>query len=274
MYHPVTTGDGTTTLFSEEYGQAMHTRDGAFGEALAKHVFPSRILEIAGSRARVLDIGFGLGYNTLALIEEFEKRERGGRVDIVSFEKDTSFLPLMESLSFEGRRGEIYEALKSALRTGQAAGDRFSVTLASGDARKLLPRHAGGGFRAVFHDPYSPSKNPELWTVDFFRAVRSCCDGRAILTTYSSAIQVRRALREAGFRVGKGPAFGSKREGTLASIAADFEELDAAEMAALMEDVKSVPYRDPELSDSREVILERRLAEMRELRIRRDRQAR
>ncbi len=274
MYQPIITGDGTTTLYAEEYGQAMHTRDGAFGEALAKHIFPSRILESAGDRVRVLDVGFGLGYNTLALIEEFEKRAGGGCLEIVSFEKDISFIPLMESLSFEGRRGEIYEALKAALRTGNAAGERFSVALVSGDARKSILRYAGGGFSAVFHDPYSPSKNPELWTVDFFSALRSCCEGRAILTTYSSAPQVRRALLDAGFRVGKGPAFGSKREGTLASTGAGIEELDAAGITALMEEVKSVPYRDPDLSAAREVILERRLAEMRETRIRRDRRAR
>ena len=41
----LTTEDGTSTLFLEEYEQAMHSMSGAYEESLLKHIIPSKILE-------------------------------------------------------------------------------------------------------------------------------------------------------------------------------------------------------------------------------------
>ncbi len=117
-------------------------------------------------------------------------------------------------------------------------------------------------FHAVFHDAFSPSKNPELWSADFFSEIyRVGADG-CMLTTYSSAPQVRGALLEAGFTIERGPSVGKKREGTLAAKGDISQPLGDSELEEIRNDVKSTPYRDPGLVSTREEILARRISAM------------
>jgi tRNA U34 5-methylaminomethyl-2-thiouridine-forming methyltransferase MnmC len=64
---------------------------------------------------------------------------------------------------------------------------------------------------------------------------------RAILSTFTSAFRVRRALSEAGLAVGRGPAVGRKRTGTLASHAADQPPLRPAVAARLARGARFAP---------------------------------
>lgn len=275
MFRIVATDDGSVSLFAEEYGQAMHTTDGALTEAFVRHVFPSRALEREFSEITVLDVGFGLGYNAFALIEALADRENAPFARIISLENDLSHLDLMESIRFEGRRAGLYGFVKQVARNGRVREGGFDLTVLAGDARSTLRSLSGTRFDAVFHDPYSPAANCELWTVDFFREIRARCASTAILTTYSSAPQVRGALLEAGFHIGRGPSLGRKREGTLASPAASaLEAFSDNEIAELLSNPKSAPYRDKGLNNAREAIRAQRSAEMKERRIKRGLQAR
>ena len=56
----IETGDGSATLFLDEYEQAMHSSSGAYEEAVLKHVIPSGILLKEKKELYVLDVGFGL----------------------------------------------------------------------------------------------------------------------------------------------------------------------------------------------------------------------
>jgi tRNA U34 5-methylaminomethyl-2-thiouridine-forming methyltransferase MnmC len=89
------TDDGTSTLFLEEYKQAMHSISGAYDEALLKHVIPSRILNSNSTELNVLDIGFGIGYNVLALMNEFINKKNRARLNIISLEKENYFFLFM-----------------------------------------------------------------------------------------------------------------------------------------------------------------------------------
>jgi hypothetical protein len=135
-----------------------------------------------------------------------------------------------------------------------------------GDARETIKNLKGYRFNAVFHDPYSPAKNPELWSLDFFRELFEIMNDSGILTTYSSASQIRMALMDAGFYTGRGPSVGRKREGTIASKIKNINLLPQNEIDELKADIKSTPYRDYKLNDTREIILSRRIDMMKELR--------
>ena len=75
-YSIINTEDGTYSLYSEEYRQAMHSTSGAYQEAVLKHIYPSQILNSTGTELYVLDIGFGIGYNILALLHEFFRKKK------------------------------------------------------------------------------------------------------------------------------------------------------------------------------------------------------
>ena len=140
-----------------------------------------------------------------------------------------------------------------------------SIRVLFGDARESIRTLTDRQFDAVFFDPYSPSHNPELWSVEFFREIFRLTASRGILTTYSSAPQVRAALMEAGFIIGRGPSVGGKREGTLAAKSTVIASLPEEDIMALVTNIRAVPYRDETLAAGRDEILHRRLAEIKAL---------
>jgi queuine tRNA-ribosyltransferase len=89
--------------------------------------------------------------------------------------------------------------------------------LVAGDARLTLPEIPELA-DIVFWDPYSPGREPGLWTVAAFEGVRARCAPGATLFTYSSATAVRSALLLAGFFVGFGDACGAKSSTTAAAV--------------------------------------------------------
>lgn len=259
----VMTDDGSSTALLGEYGEQMHSRSGAYEEALHKHLFPSRVLERSEHYLSVLDVGFGLGYNILALAMEFQRRNSPGNLSIISLEQDRSFTPLLESIAFNDERDDAYRHICRAYQLGHADLGTISITVMFGDARNTIRQLVDGSFHAIFFDPFSPARNPELWTMNFFMEMYRVMKNGAILTTYSSASHVRAAMIEAGLTVGRGPSVGGKREGTLASKGCAIRSLSPSEIAAIRSDQKSVPFRDSSLTDSRETIREMRRREIR-----------
>lgn len=258
----ITTADGSPSLYCREYDESMHSSSGAYEEAVLKHVVPSGILNIQGTSS-VLEIGCGMGFNILALMSELLKTGTVPSVDVISIEKEFGFVKLLEKVRFDDERDDLYKAVRKAISEGHAASHGFSIRIERGDARSIITRLPDKKFNAVFHDPFSPSKNPELWSVDFFKQLLQVMHPQGILTTYSSAVQVRRAMIEAGFSIGAGPPVGKKREGTLAGTQGPLPVLNGDRIRTILEDPRGIPYRDESLTCSRESILIRRRREMR-----------
>ncbi len=259
----IKTDDGTATLFLDEYDQAMHSTSGAYEEALFKHVLPSMILDKKKEILTVLDVGFGLGYNALSLIDMFGSECSNSVLNIVSLEKDKNFAGYMESVRFNDQRDLIYKKIRKAYTEGSEEFETIRLKIIFGDARDSLKNISGNKFDAVFQDPFSPAKNPELWSVEYFRLLAGLMHEDAILTTYSSADHIRMAMIEAGFLVGKGPSVGQKREGTLAALTEVISILDGKRILEIRDNLKSEPYRDPGLNLTREMIIENRLGSIR-----------
>lgn len=258
----IQTGDGTVSLYSDEYSEAMHSVSGAFEESLLKHVYPSNILQYDKKSIHVLDIGFGLGYNCCALLQKFLESGSGQYLTVTAFEKDLSYFPMLKDITFNDERDEIYQIIKELSQSRSITAADYSLTLIEGDARTGIQDIKNNSVDAVFHDPFSPAKNPELWSVDFFREEKRVLIDPGIITTYSSAPQIRVALFETGFKVGIGPSVGGKREGTLATVSGTVPVIREEGRKALYHNPRSVPYRDKELCDTREVIMQRRYREI------------
>jgi len=259
----IQTEDGTSTIYYDEYSEAMHSTSGAYEESLLKHIYPSRILEQSPGEINVLDIGFGMGYNVLALVAELEKINYPGRVNVISLERDRSYLSLLDTIRFNDDRDHIYNDIKRAFSHGEKSRGNISIKIILGDARDSLARLENMEFHALFQDPFSPFKNPELWSLEYFSRIYEITSSTGILTTYSSAPQIRKALIDSGFIIGRGPSVGKKREGTIATKSGVIKPIESNEILELEKNVKSTPYRDLTFQDSREEILERRLEEMR-----------
>jgi tRNA U34 5-methylaminomethyl-2-thiouridine-forming methyltransferase MnmC len=78
----------------------------------------------------------------------------------------------------------------------------------------------------ILFDPWSPAKNPAMWTAPLFGRLHALLDPArpCILPTYSRSTLLRVALLLAGFWVGVGQAAGRKEETTIASNRPDWIE--------------------------------------------------
>ena len=252
---PILTADGSATLHHPGARENYHALEGARSEAEVKFVRPS---ELAARLARgpvvLLDAGFGLGVNGRAAVET-AARAAGHPLEVHGVENDPEALDRALSLSPD------CPMLRALRRHGVWESPHARVIFAPMDLRHWVYQRAEP-VDLVFHDPFSPMKNTEGWTVDLFRAYRRLLADDGAVLTYSEATAVRAGLFQAGFAVGSTPAVSPHRGGTIATPRREAlaHPLDPAGFAAFP---ACVPYRDPTLADSGRTIRARREAEVR-----------
>lgn len=214
----VLTEDGTPTLYSSEFDECYHsTRDGALKESLHKHILPAFTLsETNQEELVILDVCFGLGYNTLATLLHLKTHPIPARVKIYSPEFDRELVASLERFDYPEAFSPFRHVIASLARTGRYADERIEISILFGDARETIPQ-IPLPVDIVYQDPFSPKKNPLLWTREYFADLRRIASEDLILTTYSSATPVRMGLYENGFLLYEAP--GSEvRRGTIASL--------------------------------------------------------
>lgn len=179
-------------------------------------------------RWAVLDVGFGLGLNWLA-IANVAARE-GRTLQIVSLERDPSLLqrplpgwvlaevgPSSAGAALDRSRpsAALLARLETLKRERNLAVPGLEAELWLGDAATELGRRLDryeGAFDLVMHDAFSPRQNPECWDESFLRSLARVCKIGGLLLSFSVASRVRRSLQELGFDVRKAKGFARKRE--------------------------------------------------------------
>ncbi len=215
---------------------------------MEKFIKPSGILELEKERVKILDIGFGLGYNVALAV--YHLKNKGVReIIIYSFEKEfpEDFIILPEPYT------SVHRKIIDTLPEGEFEGVYIKVF--QGDARKNIKGIGEFYADAVFHDPFSPFKNPELWTYDFLKEIKRLINPYGYWVSYSGAHSVRKSLELLGFKVGGSRPVGRKRSGTVASLKEKVPPLPEDERKKLLTSPYSVPMRDPELNSDALTIL-------------------
>ena len=234
-------------IFAPGFGDVYATRSGAWGQARAVFIegcdLPRRWQQ--DECVRLLETGFGLGVNFLATWAALDagpeeaadatdttdatgsKAGPRARLDYVSIEK------------YPFTREDLRAALALSIATAPAAqvallqklADRLlaqwppmipgfhaleldehvTLTLVFDDISEALPRIAGR-FDAIYLDGFAPDRNPAMWSAPVLAQVAALAAPGARLSSWCVAGAVRRALAEVGFKVGKRPGFGGKRD--------------------------------------------------------------
>ena len=246
----LTTADGSLTCEHPDYRESYHAREGARSEALAKFILPGRLADrLARGPVRILDIGFGLGMNARVALETAQSVPQA-RLQIDSLEADP--LALERALA-------LYPdcaLLQHLAAYGACNFAGIQVHLHMGDARvRILTRP--GPYDLIFHDPFSPMKNTECWTVEFFQTLRQRLHPDGMLLTYAQARAVRAGLLQAGFSIGEPPAAPPHRPGTLA-VPAPQPAPYPIDPAPFLSPPHNIAYHDPQLRDDPKSIRARR----------------
>ncbi|MBW4518399.1 MAG: hypothetical protein KME16_01530 [Scytolyngbya sp. HA4215-MV1] len=264
-FTPQPTEDGSFTFFSHQFGEAFHSQYGACQEAELKFVQPSILPRKAHqTEFRILDICYGLGYNTAAALEWIWAMNPNCCITVVALELDAEVpQAAIAHHLLNPWQPAIQENLATLVAQGQTQTQRLDASLHLGDARQTIQVVPSAHFDAVFLDPFSPPHCPQLWTVEFLAQVARCLKPEGRLTTYSCAAAVRTALLAADLYLGATQAIGRRSPGTVASFTATDLPLLSAQEQEHLNTRAAVPYRDPNLLDTATVILERRSQEQR-----------
>lgn len=268
----IKTDDGSFTLSSGKRGEeseTLHSTYGARTEAFEKFVIPSKLLEKAENTTiiKVLDICSGIGYNVSALLDYLKDSDVEIEIDMVESSLETIattlFIPdVCESHQYVKKAIESYLLKKGYLRYNKLLSTippNVTINIHICDARDFLKRHSNKEYDAVFLDPFSPAKCPELYTVDFFTQLKKCLTPTALVLTYTAASAVRSAFVDSGFYIGEGPRV-HRSGGTIASRTQDLIEtsLSFSDIKVIALSDVGIPFLDPLLNDDYLTIIERR----------------
>ena len=270
----VLTDDGSYSINSKEINhkiETLHTSTGAISESFEKFIKPMKFNydeDIA-----ILDICAGLGYNSSAAIADFIENsiDSSLTIDMVEISKATLACGLLVPSPIKE-----HDITKKAIEDELIAQDyatlsaekteipsNITVNVFIEDARQTVQNLEDNTYDAIFLDPFSQNMAPELFSLEFFREFRRVIKDDGIVATYTSAAPIRAAFIESDFYIGQGPIFGRKQGGTLASpnpLMLDTSLPKNDEIRIALSDV-GIPFRDPNLNDESDTILERRTEE-------------
>lgn len=261
-FTPRPTADGSFTFFSEEFGEAFHSLQGARLEAEQKFVVPTNVRQKAQQgHVRLLDVCFGLGYNTAAALDAIWQGNPSCRVEMIGLERSPA---VPQTAIARGLLSEWIEPIPTLLtqlvHQLEVNTDQYCGQLLIGDARQTIQHVPPRWADAIFLDPFSPQSCPELWTLEFLKLVVQGLKPDGYLATYSCAAAVRTALLQSGLQLGSTPGVGRKSPGTVAGYGATGLPLSMQEREHLQTRA-AIPYRDPTLSATADEIRQRRQQE-------------
>ncbi|MDP4222070.1 MAG: tRNA (5-methylaminomethyl-2-thiouridine)(34)-methyltransferase MnmD [Bacteroidota bacterium] len=206
----IITADGSDTLFVPEINEHYHSTLGAVQES--DFIFIKNGLGFCtADPVRIFEVGFGTGLNALLSAVYSLKNDR--RVYYTSIEKDPLPEYIIKQLNYpefvdeDGQ--ELFRSIHSCnWNIRQKIHLNFFLEKIDAD---LLGWDPEGEYDLIYFDAFCPDKQPELWTRDIFTKIEQITVRGGILVSYSVKGEVKRVLRQNGFRVNRLPGPPGKR---------------------------------------------------------------
>jgi tRNA U34 5-methylaminomethyl-2-thiouridine-forming methyltransferase MnmC len=193
--------DGSFTAYSKEYDEHYHsTKDGALKESYQKHVIPAFVSLKHRDEVTILDICYGLGFNTLCTLLYYKENVPQSRLNIYSPELDVELIRSLKNFTYPKEFDSLREIIIRLSEEGIYKDEKLYIELYLGDAREYVRRFENK-FDIVYQDAFSPSSNPMLWTKEYFSDIKKAIKDEGVLSTYSIALKTRIALYENGFNI-------------------------------------------------------------------------
>lgn len=222
--------------FSTQFEDVYYARQDAAGES--KHVFlqGNRLAERWSAAGKphetfaVAELGFGAGLNFMLCwqlwSQSHQRRNSCQKLHYIAYEKfpirKTDLARIHQQWPGLNKQSQQLLAVYRCDCHGLyrlALSDDVILDLIIGDAHDALEqRHPQDRkIDAWFLDGFAPDRNPQMWSAELFIAIARHSHAHTTLATYSSAGDVRRNLRDAGFQVHKVPGFAGKRHMLIAN---------------------------------------------------------
>ena len=194
------TKDGSHTLFSQKYNQHYHNPDdGAINESLTKHILPTFKYHENKKELKILDICFGIGYNTFSTIYHIKKNKLNKKVSIYSPELDGNLVSSLQNFDFPKEFEDIKHIIKEVAKNLKYEDENIKIEVSIADARKYIKTLEKQSFDIIYQDAFSSEVNVELWTKEYFDDIYKLCNDTCVMSSYSVATPIRLSMNEAGF---------------------------------------------------------------------------
>jgi tRNA U34 5-methylaminomethyl-2-thiouridine-forming methyltransferase MnmC len=208
------TGDGSVTIHLPEWNEQYHSKHGAIAEA--DHVFiTSGLHHLLSKRSpkeiSILEIGFGTGLNAyLTLLDPATKNINIGYTGVEAFPVQPAEIEHLNYAELVKGSEELFVALHSAPWNERVSvTGYFQLLKQKKQFSEVTDKNAYG---LIYFDAFGPRVQPELWTVEIFKAMFQALEEGGILVTYSAKGSVRRDMERVGFTVERLPGPPGKRE--------------------------------------------------------------
>ncbi len=270
----VLTKDGSVTLRSHIFQENFHSLEGALKETEIKFINPSDLRRFNDKSLNVLDICFGLGYNSASLFNNLIRQNSFMKWYALEIDKKPLDFSIRNKSFQKLWHPKVLKIFKELSKNSKYKDQSFVCDILWGDAREKIKNiPANIKFDLIYLDGFSPQKCPQVWSVEFLSKVTQKLNPNGYLITYSCSAAIRRTLKDFGLNIFNiKPNLVSKNlwsNGTIAVKIIDkkaiqnnlyFKNLSSMEEEHLLTKA-SIPYRDPTLSSNKKDIIQKRVQE-------------
>jgi len=210
-YNLVPTSDGSFTLFDTLLKDHFHSTHGAIEEA--KHVFIKNGLNVLSEKKkiRLFELGFGTGLN--AFLTSLN-RPKYQHIDYFSIDKYPLPVIQLKSLNYAESFGEAAKVTLNKYRLSDwneavSMDGFFNLHKIHGD---ILTEDIPTDLDLIYFDAFCPRAQPELWSKTVLNKCLSNLKSGGVFVTYAANGQLKRSIKDLGYRLEVLPGPMGKRE--------------------------------------------------------------
>ncbi len=193
--------DKAESFFNTEYQEAYHSKIGPLLEAEHKFVNPIFLKELIAKNqcVKILDLFFGLGYNTGIALDYAYKACDSPRIEIIGIEKDFEIINKIKELNVPSWYTKWRDLLSNLSTTQFIESENVSIQLYIEDIFNIIDRLPKKYFDVIFFDPFSHKTAPLFWEPAFLTSIFNLLIKGGTLTTYSGLKKVEQLAYELGY---------------------------------------------------------------------------
>lgn len=211
------TEDGSSTLYSDQFGAHYHSTHGALNESM--HVFIEHGLEYLRinknvKRIKILEFGFGTGLNALLALRFASEHAIG--IDYHTLEAYPVKATQLQKLNYTTSVGysKEFDLLHECnWNTKIEVTDQFKIHKSH---IKFEDYEEQDNYEIIFFDAFAPTTQSHLWEVPILKKCYNSLSKGGILVTFCAKGSFKRNLKSLGFSVERLPGPPGKREMTRA----------------------------------------------------------
>ncbi|MEA3353157.1 MAG: MnmC family methyltransferase [Campylobacterota bacterium] len=170
---------------------------------MSKHIVPALTYQKEKQALYILDICFGIGYNTLATLYYLLKNSIDKKVYIYSPEFDEDLIKSLKDFNYPKEFEPFKKIIEKISNNFKYEDENLYIEVYKGDARRYLKelKKRDISVDIVYQDPFSSDVNKALWTKEYFTDIKAILSSDAVITTYSIATPVRLSMWENGISI-------------------------------------------------------------------------